>query len=97
MKYRHFFWLTAALILSFLCPSPVLAEEEASSRIYYISEDGTRLLSCQYELQSSGDEAIRELYTAICGGNFSDGHSAVPSGVTLDHIAYFRDNKDHIK
>ena len=35
---------------------------------------------------------IRELYTAICGGNFSDGHSAVPSGVRLDHIAWQEDS-----
>ena len=90
------FLLAVAMLLPSLRPAFAATaekEEEAEvSRIYYVSSDGTRLLSCQYELQSSGDEAIRELFTAICGGNFSDGNSAVPSGVTLNHIAWQEDS-----
>lgn len=94
MDLRRIKILPLLLIVSLLISgctqqaAPEVPESGSNYAVYYASLSDTDLRSTPYVTEKTGEEAIRELFTLIQSGSFSEGHPAVPQDVVLDHIAW---------
>ncbi|MCD8125786.1 MAG: GerMN domain-containing protein [Lachnospiraceae bacterium] len=83
--------LSAVLLVGCQTGSPLDASEEAEGEetlVYYCNSTDTGLLSTPCSLAEEGEAAISEIFSIMQSRQFTDGHSAVPDDVTLDHVAW---------
>lgn len=74
------------------CQESSGAEADSSGNgiwVYYCNSSDTGLLSTIYSLTAEGEEeAILETFGIMQNGQYADGHAAVPSSLTWDHLAW---------
>lgn len=83
--------LSTVLLVGCQTGSPLdSSENEGEERtvVYYCNSTDTGLLSTPCNLAEEGEAAISEIFSIMRSQQFTDGHSAVPDGVTLDHVAW---------
>lgn len=59
--------------------------------VYYVSSDGTKLLTATSNTEGQDDAALRELFATLRDGDFPEGYSAIPADLQLDHTAWQED------
>ncbi len=81
--------LMATLLVGCQAESSSDASGEAETTlVYYCNAADTGLLSTPCSLSETGEAAIQEIYSIMQSRQFTDGHSAVPEGITLNHVAW---------
>ena len=92
MRKRAICILTLLMLLSAAgCARNTAGQEEQAESgpaVYYLNEAETGFLTARSDTTHTGEEAIRDLFNTLKNGEFSDGHSAVPSDLELDHTAW---------